>query len=342
MLIGLVDQRLERFGRIAEPAAAIEQFHRRVPLPAPQKLFYFGIGVNQIPQRRHLRRRQLAQLEELLGKLANFMVRRIQQLAAQRGAAGIDQIVLAKQQLVVAGLVDVAQPQLGVGGQRPKRYVNHHARVMIQIQRQRGGLIAVGMLVGLDADLEVSPPDQRGHAHPVVIDQLDLARFSDHHIGVLQIAVGDLGVGQLAKRDHPALGHGGERLAIAGQTTGATPVEKRVALDPVHEDQRIPTAVTRRANGAIAVLESDETTDLAVFQIGADVVVAFVAFGRFGSEHSQGKGVLDGVDALIDYGKCPRPGARLIHAVLLDAASLQLWIAKRDLGGLQHGAKVRS
>ena len=130
---------------------------------------------------------------------------------------------------------------------------------------------------------------------------------------------------------------------LPSRHAGAEPVEQRLALDPVHEDQRIPLAVAGRADAAVAVLEIDQAAELAALQVGADQVVAFAALGRFGGEHPQGERAFAvRVDTLVDHGERARPGPGLVLLVLLDGRPLQPRIAERDPRVLQHRAEVGS
>ena len=194
---------------------------------------------------------------------------------------------------------------------------------MVQVQRELRGLVAVGVLVGLDADLQVPPADQGRHAHAIVVHQLQLAGLGDHHVGVLEVAMGDPHVDQLPHQQstqRSAAAAQGPRLPSSD--AGAGPVEKRLALDPVHEDQRVPLAVAGRADALVAVLELHQAGELVALEILADQVVALAALRRFGGEDPQREvaAAVAAVDPLVDHRERPGPGPRLVPLVLLDAA----------------------
>jgi len=202
--------------------------------------------------------------------------------------------------------------------------------------------IAIGVLVGLDADFKVPPADQRRNAHAVVVDQLQLAPLGDHHVGVLQVAVGDPGVGQLLDQVDPAARRLAQGLFVAGERPGAAPFEKRVALNPIHQDQGIPFAVAGGADALVAILEIDQAAQLAALQIGADLVIPLAPLGRFGCKNTDGeRALVAGGDCLVDDRERTRPGPRLVALVLGDEALAERGIAKRQSRILQHRAEVR-
>ena len=130
---------------------------------------------------------------------------------------------LRKRSLSYCGASTCVRHKPGVGGQGPQGHVDHHGGKAVQIQRQQRLLVAVRMLVRLDADFQVPPPDQRRHAHAVVVDQLQLAVGRDHHVGVLQVAVGDPGFLQFGDQVEPPGGSSAKRRADPRPGSGRRP-----------------------------------------------------------------------------------------------------------------------
>ena len=204
-----------------------------------------------------------------------------------------------------------------------------------------GAGIALGVLIRLHTDFQVAPAHQGRHAHAVVVDEFQFVGAGHHDIGMLQVAVGDVGVFQFADQGHPALGHLGEGGGVAFEGPGADPFEQRLPFDPVHEDQGIPLAVAGAADAVVAIFEVDQAGNIACFQVGADLVVAFAPFGRLGGENANGKGapVACG-NPLVDDGEGARPRTRLISRVLGDAAFAQRRVPEGVPRVLQHGTEM--
>ena len=80
VLVGLVDQRLQLRRGVAELVAAIEQLHGRFPLLRTQQLLDLVVGVGQVAQRRHLVHADPAEGQQLLGRLADVAVGRVEQV----------------------------------------------------------------------------------------------------------------------------------------------------------------------------------------------------------------------------------------------------------------------
>ena len=199
------------------------------------------------------------------------------------------------------------------------------------------------MLVRLDAHFQVPPPDQRRDAHAIVVDQLQLAGVGDHHVGVLEVAVGDPRVDQL-------LGAPTQRsatVAMAWRLPSSDRARTHLkSVSPWTQSMRIsgyhlPSPAERML--LVAVLELDQGFQLAALEILADQVVALAAFGRLGGEDPQ-REVAAGVGhhRLVDHGEGPGPGPRLVPLVLVDLAALQLRVAKSDPRVLQHRAEMGS
>ncbi len=116
VFIGLINRRPQMLRGVAETAAAVEHVDRRVPLPRGQQPLDLRIGVDHLPQRRDFVHPQPRQGDELLGQFLHLDVRQPQQVAIERRSDRRLEIFAAKQQLVVAGLLDVPRPKLRIGG----------------------------------------------------------------------------------------------------------------------------------------------------------------------------------------------------------------------------------
>ena len=141
---------------------------------------------------------------------------------------------------------------------RPQGDVDHQRGEVVEVQREQRGRAALAVLIRLDAHFQVPPPDQRRHAHAVVIDQLELPGGVTITLACCRSPwATELSLSSCtASSQRSAIC--GDGVAIAFQAAGAEPMEERLALHPVHEDQRIPLAVARRADAAVAILEIHE------------------------------------------------------------------------------------
>ena len=247
------------------------------------------------------------------------------EFAGHRRAVGIDQVLAAKQQLIVRWGVlrlDVAVPERRIGRQRPQRRRNEQSREAIEMRRQFRIAAAGRMLIRLDADLEVAAIHQLRHGEAVVIDELEFARRRDHDVRVLQVAVGDAGEREFLDEPGPVASRSRQGGGIAAYAATAHPVEERFARDPVHDDERIPFPVAGRADAGGVELEADEASRPLAGQKRADGLVAFDALGHFGGERAKSDGVPGRVCSLEHDGERPRPRPRLAEfvAVNLDRA----------------------
>ncbi len=192
------------------------------------------------------------------------------------------EVFAAQQQLLITGLLDVLVPKIGRGRQGLQRHQDEERREVVQVPVEKRVLVAAGVLVGVDADFQVLPPFQQRHAHAVVIDELHPAGIGDHHIAVLEVAVGDLQRRQLANQLDPMVRKARNRLAMAVQALRAHVGIERFPFDPLHGDQRVPLAVPRRADPLLLVLERHQARHLPGSQVIGDRLVALAASARGG------------------------------------------------------------
>ena len=239
-------------------------------------------------------------------------------------------------------LIHERPPEPRIGGQGPQGHVDNHGREAVQRRGEERLLIPMRMLVGLDADLQIPPPRQAGHAHAVVVDELQLPVGSDHHIGVLQITVGDFGRFQFGDQIQPPRGGHAQRLAVVFPAAGADPLEERLPVDPVHHDQRIPVLIAGSPNAGVAVFEIHQASDTALLKVLADCVVTLSPLRRFRREDANGQRAasLRG-DPLVHDRERARPRPRLAEIVPLDGVLLERRIAECEFRLLQHRAELR-
>ena len=279
VFVRLMDQRLQMLGGVAELPAAIQKPHRRLPLLGLKQLLHLGVGIRQVDKRRHLVDGHAREREQPLGQVANVLRRRAEKVAVKGAVVRGQEVLGPKQQLVMRRSLDVLRPQRRIDRQGTQGQVDHQGREVVQIQREVRGLVALRVLVGLHADFQVAAADQGGNAHAVVVDQLQITACGDHHVGVLQIAVGDPRVGQLPHQLDPAGGRPRQGLSVSFPAPRPDPVEQRLPLDPVHDDQRVPLAVPGRADALVAVLEVDQAVQSPGLQIPADQSVPLSPLG---------------------------------------------------------------
>ena len=109
------------------------------------------------------------------------------------------------------------------------------AEKLSRLERQSRIRVALRMLVGIDAELQVLAAHQRRDAHAVVVDQLDLKAsvVDDHDVSVLQVAVRDLRGRKLGDRVDPELAHAGQRPHVSLQDTGSSPNRRACRRRPI-------------------------------------------------------------------------------------------------------------
>ena len=99
------------------------------------------------------------------------------------------------------------------------------------------------MLVRRRAELQTLGADQGGHAHAIVIDELEFALGRDHDIGVLQVAVRDLFLRKFGSHGRPLSRCAHECRGVALAALVPDPLKEVFTLDPVHEKDRVALPV---------------------------------------------------------------------------------------------------
>ncbi len=249
-------------------------------------------------ERRHPLQRQEAGRAERFGQrtggLDPAQVREQRRLVRREEVVGGKQEVLARR---------VAVPEHGLGGEGPKRGVDDESGKAVEV-RPRVALGAVGVLVVAVADLRRGRAVERGHDEGVVIDEGETrpaVGFANEHVAVLEVAVGESV--RLEIGEHPAPGLGQRRHPVRLGVMPGYVAAERLALGPVHHDERVRRAAD--AHAARLVVETDGVGQRGFAERLRDLSVApllrghlrqqaphgHAAFGRLGREDgSEGAG----------------------------------------------------
>ena len=106
-------------------------------------------------------------------------------------------ILETEKKLVVVRRLDKLKPQRRLRRKRTQHRVDHQGGKIIQIGAQDRFRVALRVLVGRQADLQILSAHQIGHGQAIVIDQFEMPVTRYHHVAMLQVAMSDTGLSEL-------------------------------------------------------------------------------------------------------------------------------------------------